>query len=118
MRNSMVTTLSEDYVLMAQAKGLSSARVMFAYAARNAILPSVTGLAIAIGAVVGGQLLVEKVFSYPGIGFVLYQAIQGQDYALADGVLLLVVVATVVMNLIVDLTYTFLDPRIRQERSA
>jgi len=118
MRNSMVTTLSEDYVLMAQAKGLSSQRVMFAYAARNAILPSVTGLAIAIGAVVGGQLLVEKVFSYPGIGFVLYQAIQGQDYALADGVLLLVVIATVVMNLIVDLTYTFLDPRIRQERSA
>ncbi len=118
MRNSMVTTLSEDYVLMAQAKGLSTRRVMFAYAARNAILPSVTGLAIAIGAVVGGQLLVEKVFSYPGIGFVLYQAIQGQDYALADGVLLLVVIATVVMNLIVDLTYTFLDPRIRQERSA
>jgi peptide/nickel transport system permease protein len=118
MRNSMVTTLSEDYVLMAQAKGLSSPRVMFAYAARNAILPSVTGLAIAIGAVVGGQLLVEKVFSYPGIGFVLYQAIQGQDYALADGVLLLVVITTVVMNLIVDLTYTLLDPRIRQERSA
>jgi peptide/nickel transport system permease protein len=118
MRNSMVTTLSEDYVLMAQAKGLSSRRVMFAYAARNAILPSVTGLAIAVGAVVGGQLLVEKVFSYPGIGFILYQAIQGQDYALADGVLLLVVIATVVMNLIVDLMYTLLDPRIRQERSA
>ena len=77
MRNSMVTTLSEDYVLMAQAKGLSSRRVMFAYAARNAILPSVTGLAIAIGAVVGGQLLVEKVFSYPGIGFVLYQGDPG-----------------------------------------
>jgi peptide/nickel transport system permease protein len=118
MRNSMITTLSEDYVLMAQAKGLSSRRVMFAYAARNAILPSVTGLAIAVGAVVGGQLLVEKVFSYPGIGYVLYQAIQGQDYALADGVLLLVVIATVVMNLIIDLTYTLLDPRIRQERSA
>jgi peptide/nickel transport system permease protein len=118
MRNSMITTLSEDYVLLARAKGLSSRRVMFAYAARNAILPSVTGLAIAIGAVVGGQLLVEIVFSYPGIGYALFQAIQSQDYALADGILLLVIVATVVMNLIVEALYVLLDPRMRQERSA
>jgi peptide/nickel transport system permease protein len=117
MRNSMITTLSEDYVLLARAKGLSSRRVMFAYAARNAILPSVTGLAIAIGAVVGGQLLVEIVFSYPGIGYALFQAIQSQDYALADGILLLVIVATVVMNLIVEALYVLLDPRMRQERS-
>lgn len=118
MRNSMITTLSEDYVLLARAKGLSSRRVMFAYAARNAILPSVTGLAIAIGAVVGGQLLVEIVFSYPGIGYALFQAIQSQDYALADGILLLVIVATVIMNLIVETLYVLLDPRMRQERSA
>ena len=118
MRNSMITTLSEDYVLLARAKGLTSRRVMFSYAARNAILPSVTGLAIAIGAVVGGQLLVEKVFSYPGIGFALFQAIQSQDYALADGILLLVIVATVIMNLIVEALYVLLDPRMRQERSA
>ncbi len=118
MRNSMITTLSEDYVLMAQAKGLSSRRVMFAYAARNAILPSVTGFAIALGAVVGGALLVEIVFSYPGIGYALFQAIQSEDYALADGILLLIIVATVIMNLIVDLLYTLLDPRMRQERSA
>src|SRR5262249_23911519 len=117
MRNSMITTLAEDYVLMARAKGLTSRRVMFAYAARNAILPSVTGFAIALGAVVGGQLLVEIVFSYPGIGFDLYQAIQAQDYALADGILLLVIVATVFMNLIVDLLYTVLDPRVRTGRS-
>jgi peptide/nickel transport system permease protein len=90
---------------------------MFAYAARNAILPSVTGFAIAIGSVVGGQLLVEIVFSYPGIGFALYQGILSQDYALADGILLLVIVATVAMNLLVDLLYTVLDPRTRQERS-
>jgi peptide/nickel transport system permease protein len=114
----MITTLSEDYVLLARAKGLTSRRVMFSYAARNAILPSVTGLAIAIGAVVGGQLLVEKVFSYPGIGFALFQAIQSQDYALADGILLLVIVATVIMNLIVEALYVLLDPRMRQERSA
>lgn len=118
MRNSMITTLSEDYITMARAKGLTSRRLMFAYAARNAILPSVTGFAIAIGAVVGGQLLVEVIFSYPGIGYALYQGIISQDYALADGVLLLVIVATVVMNLIVDILYTALDPRAGQERSA
>lgn len=118
MRNSMITTLSEDYILMARAKGLSTARVMFAYAARNAILPSVTGFAIALGAVVGGALLVEIVFSYPGIGYALFQAIQSQDYFLADGILLLVIVATVVMNLVVDLLYSVLDPRVRQERNA
>lgn len=118
MRNSMVTTLSEDYVTMARAKGLSTPRVMFGYAARNAILPSVTGFAIAVGAVVGGQLLVETVFSYPGIGYALFQAIQSQDYALADGILLLVIVVTVIMNLIVDMLYVLLDPRVRQERSA
>ncbi len=118
MRNSMITTLSEDYVLMAKAKGLSSRRVMFAYAARNAILPSVTGFAIALGTVVGGQLLVEIIFNYPGIGLALYQGITAHDYALADGVLLLVVLATVFMNLIVDLLYTVLDPRVRQEGNA
>jgi peptide/nickel transport system permease protein len=118
MRNSMITTLSEDYILLARAKGLSARRVMFSYAARNAVLPSVTGFAIAIGAVVGGQLLVETVFSYPGIGYALFQAIQSQDYALADGILLLVIVVTVVLNLIVDLLYTILDPRMRQEGSA
>lgn len=117
MRNSMITTLSEDYILMARAKGLSPWRVMFSYGARNAILPSVTGFAIAIGAVVGGQLLVEIVFSYPGIGYALFQAIQSQDYSLADGILLLVIVATVFMNLVVDMCYVVLDPRTRVERS-
>jgi peptide/nickel transport system permease protein len=118
MRNSMITTLSEDYVLLARAKGLPARRVMFAYAARNAILPSITGFAIALGSVVGGQLLVEIVFSYPGIGFALFNAIQSQDYALADGILLLVIIATVFLNLIADLLYAVLDPRVRQERSA
>jgi peptide/nickel transport system permease protein len=117
MRNSMITTLSEDYVMMAKAKGLAARRVMFAYAARNAILPSVTGFAIALGSVVGGQLLVETIFNYPGIGLALYNGIISKDYALADGVLLLVILVTVVMNLIVDLLYAVLDPRVRQERS-
>ena len=118
MRNSMITTLSEDYVLMARAKGLSSPRVMFAYAARNAILPSMTGLAIAIGAVVGGQFLVEVVFSYPGIGYALVQGISNHDYFLTDGILLMVIVATVLVNFIVDLLYVVFDPRTRQERGS
>jgi peptide/nickel transport system permease protein len=116
MRNSMITTLSEDYVLMARAKGLSSRRVMFAYAARNAILPSVTGLAIAIGAVVGGQFLVEVVFSYPGIGYALVQGIGNHDYSLTDGILLMVTLAIIAANFIVDLLYVILDPRTRQGR--
>jgi peptide/nickel transport system permease protein len=118
MRNSMITTLSEDYVLMARAKGLSSRRVMFAYAARNAILPSVTGLAIAIGAVVGGQFLVEVVFSYPGIGYALVQGIGNHDYSLTDGILLMVTLAIIAANFIVDLLYVVLDPRTRQGREA
>ncbi|MGO8949601.1 MAG: ABC transporter permease [Ktedonobacterales bacterium] len=116
MRNSMVTTLSEDYVMMARAKGLTGRRVMFAYAARNAILPSMTGLAIAIGAIVGGQFLVEVVFSYPGIGYALVQGISNHDYFLTDGILLMVIVATVLVNFVVDLLYVVLDPRTRQER--
>ncbi len=117
MRNSMITTLSEDYIQLAKAKGLTSRRVMFAYAARNAILPSVTGFAITLGGIVGGSLLVEIIFDYPGVGFSLYQGIQNDDFALTQGILLLVIVAIIVMNLIADLLYAVLDPRAGQERS-
>ncbi|GCE26904.1 peptide ABC transporter permease [Dictyobacter alpinus] len=118
MRNSMITTLSEDYVLMADAKGLARWRVMFLYAARNAILPNVTGFALAIGSIVGGQLLTEIVFSYPGIGFSLLQAVQGQDYPLLQGIFLIIALAVLMANFIADLVYIALDPRVRQERSA
>lgn len=116
MRNTMVTTLTEDYVLMAQAKGLPDRRVMLAYAARNAILPNITGFAIALGSVVGGQLLIEIVFSYPGIGFGLLQAVQNSDYALMQGIFLLIVLAVLIANFLVDLVYVILDPRARQSR--
>ncbi|GCE05260.1 ABC transporter permease [Dictyobacter aurantiacus] len=118
MRNSMITTLSEDYVLMAHAKGLTRRRVMFLYAARNAILPNVTGFALAIGSIVGGQLLTEIVFSYPGIGFSLLQAVQGQDYPLLQGIFLIIALAVLGANFIADLVYVALDPRVRLERSA
>ena len=116
MRNSMITTLSEDYVLMAEAKGLSSRRIMFAYAARNAILPNVTGFALAIGFVVSGQLLTEIVFSYPGIGFSLLQAVQGQDYPLLQGIFLVIAIAVMGANFLADLLYVALDPRVRLDR--
>jgi peptide/nickel transport system permease protein len=116
MRNTMITTISEDYVLMAKAKGLPERRVVLAYAARNAILPNVTGFALALGFVVGGALLTEVVFSYPGIGFALLQAVQNSDFALLQAIFLIIVIAVLVANFIADLVYVALDPRVRQER--
>jgi peptide/nickel transport system permease protein len=118
MRNAMITTLSEDYVLMAKAKGLSERRVMFWYAARNAVLPNITGFAIAIGTIVGGQLLTEMVFSYPGIGYALLQAVNQQDYAMIQSIFLIITLAVLGANFLADMLYAFLDPRVRQERSA
>lgn len=114
MRNTMITTLSEDYVLMAQAKGLSERRVMFNYAARNAILPSITSFSISLGLVVSGSLLTEIVFNYPGIGFALYKGVQGDDYALVEGCFLVIALAVLIANFLSDLVYTFLDPRVRR----
>lgn len=114
MRNTMITTLSEDYVLMAQAKGLSERRVMFTYAARNAILPNITGFALSLGFVVSGSLLTEIVFSYPGIGYTLLQAVENQDYALIEGIFLVITLAVLVANFLADILYVFLDPRVRK----
>ena len=114
MRNVMVTTMDEDYVLMAQAKGLAKRRVL-SYAARNAILPSVTGFSLAIGFVVSGALLTEIVFSYPGIGYLLKQAVLKHDYPLLQGLFLIITFAVLAANLIGDFVYVFLDPRARRE---
>jgi peptide/nickel transport system permease protein len=113
MRNTLVTTLSEDYVLMAQAKGLTERRVMFSYAARNAILPSITGFGMAIGFVVGGSLLTEIVFTYPGIGFDLLTAIRRLDYGLIEGIFLVIAITMLVANLLSEVAYFVLDPRVR-----
>lgn len=115
MRNMMVTVTSEDYVTVAQAKGLSERRVMFGYAARNAVLPQVSGFALSLGFIVSGTLVMEMVFSYPGVGFVLFQAIGGKDYPLMQGVFLIVTLSVLVANLLADLAYVVLDPRTRQE---
>jgi peptide/nickel transport system permease protein len=115
MRNVMITTMSADYVLTAQAKGLSGRRVMFAYAARNAILPNVSGFALALGFVVGGAFLTEYVFSYPGIGYVLLQAVSNDDYPLMQGIFLIISLSVLAANLLADACYVLLDPRIRRQ---
>jgi peptide/nickel transport system permease protein len=114
MRNVMVTTMDEDYVLVAQAKGLPKRRVV-AYAARNAILPNVAGFSLAIGFIVSGALLTEIVFSYPGIGYILEQAVENRDFPLLQGVFLIITFAVLSANLIADFAYVLLDPRVRQE---
>lgn len=117
MRNTMITTLSEDYVTMAKAKGLKDRVVMLGYAARNAILPNLTGFAMSLGFVVSGAILTEVVFSYPGVGYMLFQAVEQEDYPLIQGLLLLIVVAVLAANLVADLLYAVLDPRVNKERA-
>ena len=113
MRNMMVSTLSEDYILTAEAKGLSPRRVMIMYAARNAMLPSVSGFAISLGFVVSGSIVVETVFSYPGVGYTMLQAVQNNDYSLMQGLFLIITVSVLAANLVVDLLYGVIDPRTR-----
>lgn len=115
MRNMMVTVTAEDYITVAHAKGLSGRRVMMSYAARNALLPSISGFGMALGLVVGGTFLVEAVFSYPGIGESMLKGIGTHDYPLIQGIFLVVTVAVLAANLLADLAYMALDPRTRKE---
>lgn len=114
MRNMTVTVLGEDYVSMAEAKGLPQRRVLLGYAARNAILPSITGFALSLGAVVGGSMLTEVIFNYPGVGYTLFKAVQTQDFPLMQGLFLIISLAVIAANLVADIAYVFLDPRTRQ----
>jgi len=109
----MISILSEDYIMMAEAKGLSQRRVMFSYAARNALLPSVTAFGMALGFVISGALVTEVVFAYPGLGYSLLVAVRQLDYPLMQGIFLMITLAVLVANLIVDLLYVRLDPRVR-----
>ncbi len=114
MRNMTMTTLSDDYVVAAEARGLSPQRILVRYAARNAVLPSLTGFAISLGFVVSGAIAMEYVFSYPGIGYLLLQAVENDDYPLMQGIFLVIVFAVLGANLVTDLVYGFIDPRTRQ----
>jgi len=114
MRSQMVSVLGEDYITFAEAKGLSPWRVFFKYGMRNALLSQVTALALAMGAVLSGAVLVEVIFNYPGLGSLLYVAIRGQDYFVIQGVVLMLIVALALLLFVVDLIYPLLDPRIRR----
>jgi peptide/nickel transport system permease protein len=114
MRNNMINTLGEDYVTFAEANGLRGRTVALRYAARNAMLPNVTAFGLSLGAVVGGTVLVEGIFSYPGVGGLLYIAVTNHDYPLMQALLLVITLSMLVGIFIVDLLYVRLDPRVRR----
>lgn len=113
MRNMMVSTLSEDYVTTAEAKGLRPLRVFMTYATRNAALPSFAGFGVALGFVVAGSVVMEQVFSYPGLGKLLFNSVQASDFALMQGTFLVITLSVLAANFIMDIIYGFIDPRTR-----
>jgi peptide/nickel transport system permease protein len=115
MRNNVITVLAEDYVRMARAKGLRPWRVMWDYAGKNAILPNLTGFAMSLGFVVSGAILVEYVFNYPGVGYMLLDAVNGLDYPLMQALFLLITVAVLLSVLAADVVTAALDPRTREQ---
>jgi peptide/nickel transport system permease protein len=114
MRNNMITTISEDYVKTGRAKGLADRRVMYDYAARNAILPNLTGFAMQLGYVLGGAIVIEYLFSYPGLGYLFYTASTDHDLPLMQGLFLFYTVAVLICVLLADLLTAVLDPRTRE----
>jgi peptide/nickel transport system permease protein len=116
MRGMMVTTDGEDYMILAQAKGLHPSRIFWLYGVRNAILPQVTALALSLGALAGGSVIVEYIFTYPGMGYLLYDGIVNGDYTLIQGVVYFLIVGVALTVLIIDLIYPLLDPRITYEK--
>lgn len=114
MRNNMINLLNEDYITMAKGKGLNENRVVFKYAARNAMLPSVTALSMALGMAIGGQLIIEMIFNYPGLGTVLLNAINARDYQVLQGQLLIMTLFMLFFNFMADILIVALDPRLRK----
>lgn len=114
MRNNMINTLGEDYITFASANGLHRKTVVLKYAARNALLPNLTSFGMTLGGVVGGSLLVEQVFNYPGMGQLLFSAVTNQDYPLMQAIFLIITLSVLFANFIVDLLYGILDPRTRK----
>jgi peptide/nickel transport system permease protein len=116
MRGMMITVEGEDYITLAEAKGLPNGRVFLWYALRNALLPQTTALALSLGTILSGSLLVEIMFNYPGIGSALFSAITGFDYFVIYGIVFMIVVAIALATLLLDLIYPLLDPRIRYQK--
>jgi peptide/nickel transport system permease protein len=117
MRSMMVNMQGEDYMRQAEAKGLSGPRIFFRYAMRNALLPQTTQLAVTLGHVISGAILVEIVFSYPGVGTVMLNAIRTFDYFVLQGVIFTIIITVALAMLIIDLVYPLLDPRINYKKA-
>lgn len=115
MRSSLLDVLSEDYILTAKAKGLSTLQILKDHALKNAMLPIVTIVAINLGFTVAGAIQIESVFSWPGLGFTIFEAVESRDYPVLQGAFLLIAISVIIANLIADLTYTYLDPRVKSE---
>ncbi len=116
MRNNMITVVAEDYVKMARAKGLKPSRILWQYAGRNALLPNLTGFAMSLGFVISGAILVEYVYNYPGVGFMLLNAVSAQDFPLMQALFLLITVAVLLAIFVSDVATALLDPRTRNSR--
>jgi peptide/nickel transport system permease protein len=116
MRGMMISNEGEDYIILARAKGLSPARLFLRYAVRNAVLPQVTALALTLGSIVGGAVLVEYLFAYPGMGYLLYQGIVTNDYTLIQGIVFILILTTATAVLVIDLLYPLVDPRISYQQ--
>ncbi|MCB0119989.1 MAG: ABC transporter permease, partial [Anaerolineales bacterium] len=115
MRSSLLDVLSEDYILTARAKGLNSVQILRDHAMKNAMLPLVTVIAINLGFTVAGAIQIESVFSWPGLGSAIYEAVVRRDFPVLQGAFLLIAVTVILANLLADLTYTYLDPRVKVE---
>jgi len=113
MRNNMISILSDDYITFANAQGIPDNKIKYNYAARNAILPNFTGFAMAMGFIMSGAILTETIFSYPGVGYLLYQSVVNLDYPLMQALFFFIVVTVLIANFIADMTYIFIDPRVR-----
>ncbi|MFA5637742.1 MAG: ABC transporter permease [Anaerovoracaceae bacterium] len=113
MRNTLIDVLSEDYITTARAKGFKERYVLLKHALPNALLPMITIIAINIGFVVAGAIQIETIFSWPGLGRLMYEALSARDYPLLQGIFLLVTVSVVLANFLADITYSYIDPRIK-----
>ena len=117
MRNNVINVAGEDYLAFARAKGLSEGRIINRYVLRNALLPSFTAFGMALGFVVGGSILTEIVFSFPGLGYYLFQSVTNLDYPLMQGIFFFIALAVLIANLLVDFMNVILDPRIRESKA-
>jgi len=114
MRSSLLDVMGEDYITTVRAKGIREGKVLWQHAVRNAMLPTISVIALSLGFVIGGAIVVEVVFSYPGLGLLTFQALDSQDFLMLQGLFLFFTLAILVSNLFADLLYSWFDPRVRE----